>query len=44
MGPIGRKITELVMPLVLKRVARSDSLAWVYHYDPQQEVPARPAA
>ena len=31
-GPVGRVLRDLMMPLILKRVARGDSLAWMHDY------------
>ena len=31
-GPIGRVLRDLMMPLILKRVASGDSLTWMYDY------------
>jgi 2-polyprenyl-6-methoxyphenol hydroxylase-like FAD-dependent oxidoreductase len=31
-GPIGRKIRDLMMPMILKRVANAGSLAWMHDY------------
>ena len=32
-GPIGRKIRDLMMPMILKHVANSGSLAWMHDYN-----------
>jgi FAD-dependent urate hydroxylase len=31
-GPVGRVLRDLMMPLILKRVARGESLAWMHDY------------
>ena len=31
-GPVGRVLRDLMMPLILKRVGRGDSLAWMHDY------------
>jgi FAD-dependent urate hydroxylase len=31
-GPVGRALRDLMMPLILKRVARGESLAWMHDY------------
>jgi FAD-dependent urate hydroxylase len=31
-GPVARVIRDLMMPLILKRVARGESLAWIHDY------------
>jgi FAD-dependent urate hydroxylase len=31
-GPVARVLRDLMMPLILKRVARGDSLAWMHDY------------
>ncbi|HEY6690669.1 MAG TPA: FAD-dependent monooxygenase [Rubrobacter sp.] len=39
-GPVGRVLRDLMMPLILKRVARGESLAWMhdYHIDWDEKV------
>ena len=31
-GPIGRVLRDMMMPLILKRVARGESLVWMHDY------------
>jgi 2-polyprenyl-6-methoxyphenol hydroxylase-like FAD-dependent oxidoreductase len=31
-GPVARRLRDLMMPLILKRVARGESLAWMHDY------------
>jgi hypothetical protein len=31
-GPVARVLRDLMMPLILKRVARGESLAWMHDY------------
>jgi FAD-dependent urate hydroxylase len=39
-GPVGRVLRDLMMPMILKRVANGGSLAWMhdYHIDWSQKV------
>jgi 2-polyprenyl-6-methoxyphenol hydroxylase-like FAD-dependent oxidoreductase len=41
-GPVGRALRDLMMPMILKRVARGGSLAWMhdYHIDWDEKVAA----
>ena len=41
-GPVGRALRDLMMPMILKRVARGGSLAWMhdYHIDWDERVAA----
>ena len=41
-GPVGRALRDLMMPVILKRVVRGGSLAWMhdYHIDWDEKVAA----
>ena len=42
-GPVGRVVRDLVLPVVMKRIASRDPMGWIFDYDLDWETPISPA-
>jgi 2-polyprenyl-6-methoxyphenol hydroxylase-like FAD-dependent oxidoreductase len=42
-GPVGRVVRDLVLPVVMRRLASKDPMGWIFDYDVDWETPVRTA-
>jgi len=42
-GPVGRVVRDLVLPVIMRRLASKDPMGWIFDYDVDWETPVRTA-